>query len=445
MLLEEKLTSTSKNTNLKKISTVIGTIFYYLSIAAVGPLSAFAPYLVSYLYEFNSNLTIHYTYFIALILYITSLLFAPFGGLTDRYLGPHRSIVIGTMIKGIGAYCLITSKSLYLDYCILVFYGLGSAVSNGSVMKNVMMYYPKNRGLISGINMLFSSFGGAIFNMIGEMIINPSSAQVNDKKMYPFEVSKNITLFFIFQILVIIIFTFLSLLFIFPYEKEDNTNEEDNLTMDGLAEIEDVVNEESKNINQIKKAIKSWRFLRFCIILSCTSFVYLLLQTAGRVIGMSVNIKTIYLQVLGSLSLVVLCIFTPMWGYISDKFNFKYLLLLFNIGTAIISVSYLYCLKITVTYFIINLVVAFFGSGLAVILAPHLMKVYGMKYIIEIGGVMMISTVLSYIISSGFAFIVQSYLTDPNLSYQIMFLVSGGLAVLSTFLGWFEDDSKFVY
>ena len=160
---------------------------------------------------------------------------------------------------------------------------------------------------------------------------------------------------------------------------------------------------------------------------------------------MSVNIKTIYLQVLGSLSLVVLCIFTPMWGYISDKFNFKYLLLLFNIGTAIISVSYLYCLKITVTYFIINLVVAFFGSGLAVILAPHLMKVYGMKYIIEIGGVMMISTVLSYIISSGFAFIVQSYLTDPNLSYQIMFLVSGGLAVLSTFLGWFEDDSKFVY
>lgn len=68
-----------------------------------------------------------------------------------------------------------------------------------------------------------------------------------------------------------------------------------------------------------------------------------------------------------------------------------------------------------------------------------------MKYIIEIGGVMMISTALSYIISSGFAFIVQSYLTDPNLSYQIMFFVSGGLGVLSAFLGWFEDDSKFVY
>lgn len=193
--------------------------------------------------------------------------------------------------------------------------------------------------------------------------------------------------------------------------------------MDGLTEIEEEVNEETKkefNINQIQKVIISWRFLRFYIILSSTSFVYLLIQLAGRVIGMSVNIDTIYLQVLGSLSLVVLCIFTPMWGYISDKFNFKYLLLLLNIGTAIISVSYLYCLKITVTYFIINLVLAFFGSGLTVILGPHLMKVYGMKYIIEIGGVMMISTALSYIISSGFAFIVQSYLTDPNLSFLRM-------------------------
>lgn len=139
--------------------------------------------------------------------------------------------------------------------------------------------------------------------MVGEMIINPGSAQVNERKMYPFEVSKNIILFFIFQILVIIIFTFLSLLFIFPYEKDQNTNEEENLTMDGLAEIEEEVNEETKkefNINQIKKVIKSWRFLRFCIILSSTSFVYLLLQLAGRVIGMSVNIDTIYLQMLGS-------------------------------------------------------------------------------------------------------------------------------------------------
>ena len=162
MLLEEKPTSTSKSKNLKKISTVIGTIFYYLSTAAVEPLSAFATYLVSYLYEYNSNLTIHYTYFIAPILFISGVFFAPFGGLTHRYLGPHSSIVIGVMLKGIGAYCLVKSRSLYLDYFILIFFGLGSAMSNGSVMKNVMMYYPKNRGLISGINMLFSSFGGAI-------------------------------------------------------------------------------------------------------------------------------------------------------------------------------------------------------------------------------------------------------------------------------------------
>ena len=99
MLLKEKPKLLFQYSDYKKISTVIGTILYYLSVSAIRSLSAFAPYLVSYLYEYNSNLTIHYTYFIAPILFITGIFFAPFGGLTDRHLGPYCSIIIETVLK----------------------------------------------------------------------------------------------------------------------------------------------------------------------------------------------------------------------------------------------------------------------------------------------------------------------------------------------------------
>ena len=100
---------------------------------------------------------------------------------------------------------------------------------------------------------------------------------------------------------------------------------------------------------------KAWRFWRFCIILLFTSFIYFLLQTTSRVIGIQIEVKTFYLQLLGILSLVVLCIFTPLWGLVSDKIKFQYLLFAFNIGTTFVSIIYYYCLKFTVTYFIITL------------------------------------------------------------------------------------------
>ena len=449
MLIEEEESSMkSPCKNRIKLSTLIGTILYYISLSVSGPLSAFAPYLVSYLHKYNTNLTIHYSYFISPILFVSNILFAPFGGFTDRLLGAHLSIIIGTVIRCLGAFLCVFSKNLYLDYCLVVLYGLGGAVSTGSVMKNVFFYYPKNRGLIMGLNMFFSSLGGALFVLIGEMIINPHSAQVDENKMYPFEVSKRITLFFWFQILLTAVFSILSVVFIYTYKKEYVEEEEQKVGMDKLEKNEEntEANEESSkdfNIHQVKDILKSWRFLRFCIILFCTSFIYFLLQTTNRVIGMSINIKTIYLQILGILSLVILCIFTPLWGLVTDRISFKYLLLGFNIGTTIISISYYYCLKLTATYFMMTLFVSFMGAGLSVILIPHLIKVYGMKYIIEISGVMMISTGVSYGLSSGFAFIVQTYTSNPNLSYQIMFWLAGGLGGLSAFLGLFEDDCKF--
>lgn len=412
----------------------------YLSVS--GPLSSFAPYLVSYLHEYNSNLTIHFSYFVSPILFVSNIFFSPFGGITDRLLGPHISIIIGLIIRCIGAFSLVYSKNIYIDYCLIVLYGLGGALSTGSVMKNIFHFYPKNRGLIMGLNMFFNSFGGAIFNMVGEMIINPNSAEVDGNKMYPYKVASRITLFFWFQIVIMTIFSLLSLLFIFAYKEEKEKND--------YEKIEEQINNDNEetskefNINQVKEIVISWRFWRFCIILLFTSFVYFLLQTTSRVIGMQIEVKTIYLQILGTLSLVILCIFTPLWGLVSDKINFQYLLLAFNIGTTIVSISYYYCLKFTATYFIITLFVSFLGSSLSVILTPHLIKVYGMKYIIEIGGVLMISTGVSYGLSSGFAFIVQTYTSNPNLSYQIMFWLAGALGGVATFLGWFEDDRKFI-
>ncbi len=75
-------------------------------------------------------------------------------------------------------------------------------------------------------------------------------------------------------------------------------------------------------------------------------------------------------------------------------------------------------------------------AGNSSIFIPHIMKVFGMKYYIEIGWLIImgirISTSLSAL-SATFAFIINVYLNDSDLSFLIMFICGGGLATIQCF------------
>lgn len=84
-------------------------------------------------------------------------------------------------------------------------------------------------------------------------------------------------------------------------------------------------------------------------------------------------------------------------------------------------------------------------AGNSSIFIPHIMKVFGMKYYIEIGGLIIMGIGISTSLSATFAFIINVFLNDSDLSFLIMFICEGGLATIAVFLGLFEDDTPFEY
>ena len=116
-----------------------------------------------------------------------------------------------------------------------------------------------------------------------------------------------------------------------------------------------------------------------------------------------------------------------------------------NIGSAVVGFAYYFCIFNDVTFLIATLFETVLMAGSMGSMAPHIMKVFGMKYFIEIGGIINFGVGITNTLSSVFAFFINVYLNNSDLSYAIMFIVSGGLACIAVFLGLFENEEEFKY
>ena len=466
----DKIKTTNPNTKLKGISSIIGSILYHFVIALIYPLSSFYPYLMSYLHYYDQKITNQHGYFIFPIISFITIISSPFGGYLYFKIGTHRAVILGTFLFTGVSVGLYFSTNLYIDYALVVLYGVGIGISSGSTSKNACHYFPKNRGLVIALCGSFFTLGIAGFNILGELIINPRSAQPDGNKIYPFEVASKIKTFFLVQVGLFCFLSLLALFFIFPYQhtseeiKQLNQDKDTNLEInqgDSLIpdnyepgfteeEINDETNEKVNpnefTFHHIKLAINSWRVWRLFIITFCLSFMVSLIQTTSRAIGINVNVRTIYLQIIGTGGFLIGCVCGPIWGVLIDKIRFRIIYCILNISIVVIGFGYYFCIYSEILYLIINLAIALPFSGFFLVLIPHIMKVFGMKYFIEITGIINLSSGISHLISAVFAFLVDTFLEkNPNLSYLITFMVGGCLSIVGAVLGFFEDDTEFIY
>ena len=89
---------------------------------------------------------------------------------------------------------------------------------------------------------------------------------------------------------------------------------------------------------------------------------------------------------------------------------------------------------------------AFILRGYTIIIDPHIIKVYGIRNYIEIGGVIRSSAGLCEIISVVFAFYLENNFSgDKNYVYKVLYIISGSFNLISLVFGLFEGDDKFNY
>ena len=224
----KKSSKASDQANMLKngILSIIASVFHKIALSSIFVSLGFTTYMISYLHHFQSAdekpLTQQHTYFLMPILSVTMGLGIPFSGIIEFKLGTQRAIILGSIFLISSSAIQYVSHSFYLNLLGIFIFAIGLAVSIVMTGKNACMYFPKKRGMVSGLLALVSAIFSSVLNIFGEkVIINPDSIGPQ-QGYYLYEVSKNICNFYLFQMGCVGVCTLLCILFIVPFQMKGN-------------------------------------------------------------------------------------------------------------------------------------------------------------------------------------------------------------------------------
>ena len=204
------------------------------------------------------------------------------------------------------------------------------------------------------------------------------------------------------------------------------------------------------NIRFIMKALKSRRVLFLFLMGLFSAPLGNFLMSTWRPIGIRKGVPTIYLQNIGTYRPFITCATTLIFSTLTDYVPFKYLYVLFSVLSSIIGVTFCFTFGNPILFTIIILLNNVVFTGKMAITGPHYMKVFGLKYYIEIGGVIGLSRVFMSPLCTVFIFLFETYIAAPeqqkpvsDTPYIILFVTSGLLNIISAILGMFEGEDLY--
>jgi MFS family permease len=463
----------------KGILSLIGAILQRILMASFLPFGSLYVYLISYLHETDHNLTLQYGYFLFSFFSVLNVVTSSIGGFLEHRIGLKQTIFIGNLLVLIGSISLYFSKNIFLDYGLFGLFGIGIGISFSLPTKNICLYYYDKKGLFLGLLALVTSITGFIVNYISEKIINPDSTETLGD-FYPPHISKNILKYILFQMILSFVVLICSLFLIYPFEykiqKNDlpdnliinesknnssntsinveltNTNSTNNNNENENEDnnIEKIINEtnEENNIyisySHVKIALKSIRLWRLFFIGLTLSPLSSIIRVTYRPIGIKKKIETEKLQFIGYSGFLVNCFFSPLFGYLSDKIQYKHAYCVVTFLSGVLGISYFYSFSIPILFVFLTLFNNVIFISTKSFNPIHVMKTFGMKHYVEINGIINISSGIIEPLSSVFAFFIEKKFTDDyrDMGYKIIFISTGLLCFIGMILSFFEDEKK---
>ena len=202
------------------------------------------------------------------------------------------------------------------------------------------------------------------------------------------------------------------------------------------------------NLKLIKKALKSRRVLFLFLMGLFSSPLSNFLMSTWRPLGIRKGIPTKYLQDIGTYRPFITCAATLIFSTLSDYCPFRYLYCIFSVLASIVGITFCFTLNSPGLFTIIILLNSVVFAGKMSITGPHYMKVFGLKYYIEIGGVIGLSRVFMSPLCTVFIFLFETYIATPtgevNITpYIILFVTTGILNIIPAILCLFETEELF--
>ena len=475
----------------KFISTIIGTLSLFLGVAFILPLNNFSVYITSYIHLKYSNITMHYGLFINIFFMFPNTLSISLGGYLENLFGFYKTMIIGFLILFIANFAFIFQQNIWLCYFLAFLMGIGSGIGTSLVGKNLTLYAPNKKGIISGVMGIGIMFITAMFALIGEKIINWDGYTLKENEdYYPDEYANRTYIFFLIGECFIPIGLILALLLIYEYkpeENQDNKEKEQNEKKDVIEQNEDEKQEKNEDKNkeeeknedkvikpinektednteenekdkELKKqilkkkiiqAIKNLRFWRLSFISFFFNISISFMINTGRTFGALIGINGNALQFAGILQVLFVLLLAPPLGIVVDKKGPLLILRISVIITIIPGILLLFFMENDFVFISCFVLYVLCIVSLMVSSSPLIMEIYGIQESVILGGIMNGFTKISdiIVIVSAFAFSLVCETNKDCLKdrYRIMYLISSICCAISALLLFFEKKDKFNY
>ena len=465
------------------ILCLIGTCVICFVFPSLFSFHTFAVYQTSYIKHNGGDASVTYTMFYFPVTLFFQSICGLVAGIIFTKVGVHWSNFIGSSIYILAGFIMYISARFYLDMLSSVLYGIACAILAFPSAINTCKYFMNRVGLINGIIATSQSIGTTVFTYIGEQMINPNRVQSDPvDHLYNPEISKNVKKFLVLQIFCV----FGSFIICEILTKTYDEKNEEKFGIKFLFRINEIkslcnkkkvnekllieasndvfsINPEAKedeiDKNQIiksekksktrkekiKMVLKSWKFWRYNLISLSSSPITDMIFSMYRSLGETYQIDQNALQLLGVLNSVIGFIFSFIFGVLCDYVNFRVLLFINNMIGSIVGITYYHSFHDTFSFTLLTLIISVQSAGYYCLKEYHLIKVFGIDILVDLSGVVALTTGICVITLTIFTYIIESTLAEKDLAYLIIFPVFGIFNFFGVVLGFFEDNEPFDY
>ena len=417
-------------------------------------ISQYSVYITSYFHHQKIDIDMQYGNLIMPILMVSNSIFAPLAGFIEKKIGLYFTLILSSSLLELDTFLFMNQTSILKSALLIIFLGLSNGIGMAVPGRNLYFYFPKKGGFLGSILQSCLILVGIILSVIGEKIINPEKYTLSKgEQFYPLEISKNYLKFYKIILILNPITLFLALLLIKKYDPNQDSESLVSQENNGNEKNEDLkINKNIKKdeyyLQNIKSVIKDKRIFRIIGIIILAPFVISFSRITFRVYGALTSVSGAvmqYSQLFTGFSSIVV---GPIWGRINDKHPFSKISKIICGCCIVQSLIFSIFIKSNAIYVICIFFGSIIATGFISALNVHILKVYGIKYSLEIGGIIGIFTGIFKILDSLLSFVISKYYhTGEELQFIYRFIymagviISGGAFILS----FHEKDDKFTY
>ena len=406
----------------------------------------YSVYITSYFHHKQVDIDMHYGNLIMPILSLSHSIFSPLAGYLENKIGIYFALTLSFLLTELDLILFINQTSILFSFLLIIFLGFSSAIGMAIPGKNLFLYYPKKGGIIGSLMGSCFIIIGMIMSVIGEKIINPGKYTLTkEERFYPFEISKNYKKYYKY---VLCINPFALILSLFLIKKYNPEYEEEEPIQDSISKINNnklLKNDENYSKN-IKSALINKRIWRLTGISILTPFVISFSRNTFRVYGALASISGAvmqYSQLFTGFSNVFV---GPIWGYINDKYKYEIIIKIICSSCILQAIFFTLFIKSNAIYIMCIFFGSIIGSGFMSASHLHILRVYGIKYSLEIGGVIGIFGGIFNILNSSLSLLISKFChTGEELQFAYRFIYLAGIAISGTgfYLALNEKEDKF--